>query len=81
MNSTEVNIIKTGKDFYEYRLGLQIQAVGSVIIVCIGLLGKELTRMNILIDANLLRDFHYLQLGKLKNTKIINLDELLDSVY
>ena len=40
MNTTEDNVTNTRHDFYEYRLGLQIQAVGSVIIACVGLLGE-----------------------------------------
>ena len=40
MNSGEENVTSLTTDFYEYKLSLQIQAVGSVIIVCLGLLGK-----------------------------------------
>lgn len=37
MNTTET---LQPEDFYEYRLGLQVQAYGGAIVIALGLVGK-----------------------------------------
>ena len=39
MNGTEENFTSTANDFDEYKLALQVQAFGSVILVLLGLIG------------------------------------------
>ena len=42
MNTTEYYIPAKGpEDFYAYRLGLQVQAYGGVIIIVFGIVGKQ----------------------------------------